>query len=816
MNTAEHSFLSRHKTAVFAALAGAVILLLECVVFNLPFWTTLSASRDSQAALNTLGPGLSRQSDGTIRVNDPASAFLMVDADGSSRFVRLDPAESTFRFTSPAEVFGANKDETASQTGPGAAHQGLRSSFHIRIDANGRASRTRSVSTHVPNSLFLTVPSLNPSPQVTHFKVWIEEPAGTQVDIAAVHANVRVPFHADWGRVLAMAAVMALLALWMPGSKLWRVRLNTASGRQHLTFAGFIAIAGVLAALAIVRELWSANAAAFHEPGNYTYDFNQYGHLADALLHGRVSVDLPVPDALRQAANPYDPQAREALLAHGVSPIYWDYAYHDGHWYSYFGVLPALLLFAPYRLVTSWFTPGGLMLPSGVAVALLLFVFVVFGSLLVIRVLKMARPSISLAATSMAITVFLLGSQAGYLAFRMNFYSVPFAASLALSVMGLWFWLGAIVSPNQDGHISSPAGKAHDDDTSPSSQRHTLAIGDAPALSWPHLAAGSLCLAANFGCRPTFTLIALLAFPIFWPQIRAMFHKAPTSAAPSKRKAIIGALAAVLLPALIVVIPLCAYNAARFGSPIDFGERYQITVADMTHYRNALVNLLPTLGYYLFLPLRLSHEFPFTTINPTPLPSWSYTEPMVGGLFVLCPALLLVALLLLPRVRRRIRRSGLLRVTLTSLPLALLLLLVDTLKGGIGWRYMVDFSWIVALAATVVMAAVTGEAGPCRATERTSMASPTDMAKGGIPVSSPEPNRRHQFGRLRLHRDATSKTSRPRIDWGRVAIRLIMLLLVMLSIVLAFLIMFVPGREDALTRTDPVLFQAVMSWFMVW
>ena len=46
------------------------------------------------------------------------------------------------------------------------------------------------------------------------------------------------------------------------------------------------------------------------------------------------------------------------------------------------------------------------------------------------------------------------------------------------------------------------------------------------SLSLPHLAAGSMCIAANLGCRPQFILVALLAFVIFWPQIQSIFRHA--------------------------------------------------------------------------------------------------------------------------------------------------------------------------------------------------------------------------------------------------------------------------------------------------
>ena len=64
----------------------------------------------------------------------------------------------------------------------------------------------------------------------------------------------------------------------------------------------------------------------FHTDGMYTYDYDQYDHVARALLDGHAWLDLDVPDALRDADNPYDVTTRQQLLADGVSPVYWDYA----------------------------------------------------------------------------------------------------------------------------------------------------------------------------------------------------------------------------------------------------------------------------------------------------------------------------------------------------------------------------------------------------------------------------------------------------------------------------------------------------------
>ncbi|WP_236630772.1 glycosyltransferase [Bifidobacterium aemilianum] len=711
-------------------------MLLECFLFNLPFWRSLPASTDTAAASNSLGSGIERTREGLIRVTDPTQAYLELKADGSSAFSRID-------LTRPPNQAKPGKTDA----------QPVLSSIHVRLDGDGQAGHSTMISSRAPESLYLQARARST------LRLWIQEPVGSLVPISAVRANIRVPFHYSLGRLCTMVLIAILLACWRPGSRLWRIGLNTGSGRQRLALTAFLLACGGLTIAGLLGKLASPSPLVFHSPGNYTYDFDQYGHLADALLRGHGWLDLPVPDALAQSSDPYRASTREQLLAQGVSPIYWDYAFYQGHWYSYFGILPALLLFAPYRLLSQLWIPGGAMLPATAAVGFLAFGFLAFGSLLIIRLIGRLAPHTSLAAVSMALAAFFLGSNLDYLLLRSNFYSVPFCASLLLTSLGLWLWMGA------------------------ADRRHKARIwsgqGVAP-LSLPHLSGGALCLAANLGCRPTFALSALLAFPLFWPQISALWQQL-THHQVGLVKAL-RAPAAIVLPALLLVLPLVAYNMVRFGSPGDFGNNYQLTVTDMTNYRPAAGNLPTMLVYYLFLPLRWTPSFPFLAISPTPLPHWAYHEPMVGGFFALCPVALLV--LALPWTRRKLAGSRSWPLLMTGALLGVFLLVFDAYKGGLGWRYMTDFGWYMALGAIPVMLLMLGELGPASGTGKAALAD-ADLT--------------------------TPKMDRP--SWSMRLRRLLVLALLLASLVLLALSCFVPGRDDALITTDPDLFFSVQTWF---
>ncbi|MFC0125082.1 glycosyltransferase [Bifidobacterium apri] len=730
-----------HSAVRFALLSVLVIVVLECVVFNLPYWTSVAASTDSPATLNTMGSGLTREASGTLEVTDQTKAFLSVPVDGSSQYVRIDLSQVT-----------------------GATRSHLVSAVHVRLDSDGRAGSSTLIDVSQPRSLYLHTDAQH------MVKLWIQAPTGTQVPIFAVRPNVRVAFQIDWLRVTVMAVIAILIACWRPRSRLWRIRADPGSVAQRLAFFTLMAVVGVasLTGAAVIATL--GKPLVFQAMNGYTYDFDQYGHIADALLHGRVWLDLPVSSAFANSANPYDPALRERLLDAGTCPIYWDYAFYHGHWYSYFGVIPAIVLFVPYQAL-SHVVPGiPAMLPSASAVVLFLFGFVLFGSLLTIRMLRRVAPDCSVAGMSMALVTLLLGSNVGYLWLRTNFYSVPIAASLMFTSLGLWLWTGA---------------------ERPEGSRRLWHAGDAPGLSLPRLAWGAACIAANAGCRPTFALTALLIFPLFWRQIRQMARLVRTG---KVTRSLWAGPAAVILPAMAVVIPVFTYNLLRFDSLFDFGNSYQITVNDMTSYSEPFANIPWIIGYYLLLPPRMQSTFPFVAINPAPLPQWGFAEPMVAGLFAMCPMALLAFLIPVLRRHRRERFGALLSCMLM---LGMAIMLVDAFKGGLGWRYICDFGWLITLASLPGLLWVLGEF--LHPTDDTARSDGTGGEKAHDSVCP-----------------SASSVVRATGGWRAFALdcrRLIIMLLLLASILFLLASCFVTGRDDSLQRSAPDMFVRIQAWF---
>lgn len=142
---------------------------------------------------------------------------------------------------------------------------------------------------------------------------------------------------------------------------------------------------------------------------NFAVDYDQYARLGDALIHGHTNLDLPVPDELAQMSNPYDSDLRGQVAGRIDIPIYWDHAFYKGKYYCYFGVVPAILLFIPYQLLT------GKWLSSAYAVLVLGCIASLFATVLAVQVAKkFLNNRASIGMVCLASMILTLGSSMYY------------------------------------------------------------------------------------------------------------------------------------------------------------------------------------------------------------------------------------------------------------------------------------------------------------------------------------------------------------------------------------------------------------------
>ena len=166
------------------------------------------------------------------------------------------------------------------------------------------------------------------------------------------------------------------------------------------------------------------------------------------------------------------------------------------------------------------------------------------------------------------------------------------------------------------------------------------------------LALMSLCFGLAAGSRPPLIAIGVLIVPVYLA-LRNTDPRRPL-------------LAALVVPVAACVLLLLAYNFARFGSPLEVGQSYQLSEetqlagahAGIPHQQflsgpvgrdlqfDKLSYLPPNLWYYGISPPRPTILFPFLALAPPPLtyplgyPAGYAPPEVTGGVLVMTPILL--------------------------------------------------------------------------------------------------------------------------------------------------------------------------------
>ena len=140
------------------------------------------------------------------------------------------------------------------------------------------------------------------------------------------------------------------------------------------------AIILAVAALVGYYDLWAVRSAG---PGfQWRYDLEGfYNFISRGLLGGHLYMPFEPSPKLLALPNPWDPTV-------GNDYKIFDLALYNGHYYLYHGVVPAVLLFVPWRLVTKHD------LPETFAVFLFAFGGFLFACGTFLRILSIARVQI--------------------------------------------------------------------------------------------------------------------------------------------------------------------------------------------------------------------------------------------------------------------------------------------------------------------------------------------------------------------------------------------------------------------------------------
>lgn len=375
---------------------------------------------------------------------------------------------------------------------------------------------------------------------------------------------------------------------------------------------------GLSLLISLAAILWYSTAGTFTRWFSYPHTY--YDRLAQAFRHGQLAL-LDQPDAsLTSLPDPYPFENRQN--AHYL----WDVSYYQGKFYLYWGPTPALVLAGVKTFV------GGVIEDQALVVGFLLGI----AALLVWIAYRLWQVLPSPAAGARWLLIFLPALSLNlYLLWPTGRPGVYEAAVLG----GQFFLLAGIAALVE---AVSRAGRG-----------------------WGWYLAAGLAVGLAIGSRLTLAVSAVwLGLMVVWFN-HARFRQ--------PHGAFLAHSAAFGLPVLFSLALLMAYNAARFGNPLESGLSYQLGIPGYPPERAWLFSaryLLPNLYHYLLRPPVWRAEFPFVFVPFIPETRWpSFIrlpehyiahESQAGWLWIF-PLLLLIppgALLVLRRLRLHVARNG--------------------------------------------------------------------------------------------------------------------------------------------------------------
>lgn len=486
---------------------------------------------------------------------------------------------------------------------------------------------------------------LDLSGKIKNLKIYFKNNADKNIvfNLNEISINNRVPIDISWTRLILLTLLIALLYCIRPKSELYKIKINFKSKKQVLTI--------IIVMLLFACYFWYLTGRNV-KLRTYGAQHYQYQRLAESFSKKSLSLDSEPSKELKKLKNPYDYSIRKSKKI-----LYeWDTAYYNGKYYVYFGVVPEILTYLPYHLIT------GDNLQNHVAIYIALIFIIISIFFLEKEVVTRFFKNTSFAIFIIVYIFFMMSTGLVGIACYPTLYNVPIVYALMFTFWGLYFWLSSTIDENK--------------------------------LSKVRIFIGSLCMALVAGCRPQLLLCSFFAFLIFKDAIK----KKKLLSTKSKLTTL-----CAFIPYIVVAVALMYYNKSRFGSPFDFGANYNLTGNDMTKRGFNLDRIGLGLFSYLLQPATLQAKFPFLTGMSvvTNYMGITISERMFGGALITNPMFLFG--LLSYREKDKIKNKNLVKFSILSIIFAIIIIVADTEMAGILERYFSDFSFLFAFASSTVI-----------------------------------------------------------------------------------------------------------------
>lgn len=472
--------------------------------------------------------------------------------------------------------------------------------------------------------------------------------AGTTIPYNVITFNTRKPF---------VMSALRLLVVFLTLLVIICVYKNADMPYLSQAWYRYILIAAVICIQIIFFCKTAALNPDFTDP---TWSWHtQYQDLAKSLLKGQLYVYDDAPECLKEMENPYDRYLRDSVVKANGTTYRWDTAFYNGKYYVYFGVIPAIIYYIPYYVITHND------LPNYMAVIYSAIIFILAAHGLISAFIRKYFKNATMLAYILVTTAVINGCGCILLVKRPDLYAVPIMAGVAFTVLGLYLWMEASDCPD--------------------TKRGRLCV-----------AAGSLSMALVAGCRPQLVLASFCSLIIFG---RYFVDKLK-----NKDKSVWKTVAAFAAPYVIIAAFLMWYNYARFGSVTDFGANYNLTTNDMTGRGFDAGRTGIAVFSYLFQTPHISAVFPFLNIAKyyTSYLGNDIWEYVYGGLIT--SNMFMWSIFFIRRAAKKCDKNQavLIKLTVWLIISALIIVIADAQMAGILQRYFTDAGIFLVIASAVI------------------------------------------------------------------------------------------------------------------
>lgn len=606
-----------------------ILLCMEIFGFNFRYWESISY-QEKQIDNLKYGNGIEKQGD-IYKIINPENAFFEMDSIN----VHLSNIY--------ANITGVDNGVCESRFVP------IRIYMTDAANAVYRELPQINIVRRVKESQYIR---LHLSGETKKIKIKVDLPKNAEIRIEGLSFNKHRPFMFHPLRIVCLGIIVFLFEMFRPKSGLYSIKLNFRESWQRravllLLAFNLLIMGGISVATFPNRNLRN---------GGWPPDI-EYEELTDALLDGHVYLNMEPADSLKKMDNPYDPQLRGQVFEKTDEIFYVDHAYYNGKYYCYFGVVPALVFFVPFKALF------GVHLPIWIAVSFCGFVYCVVSYIFIYLLIKKYFPNTSIGLYLLTSSVFIAMSTLVYLMLYGTVYSMPIIMSLMLGIIGLSFWLAA---------------------------------SGAKRLNKVYLVLGAISIALIIGCRPQLAIVLLFAFPIFWNDIKEKKFFSLQG---------MGNTVCVIAPFVIIGCALLWYNYIRFGNVMDFGANYNLTSNDMTHRGIDLDRNWVGVFEYLFQPLSVSSKFPFLQLIGSNVQfdyqGYLSQEPLFGGFIWFNPIILLCYKFI--NDRKKLKEKEYFGLGIAAMASGLIIILLTIQMSGMTQRYMSDFGWFFAISTSIIV-----------------------------------------------------------------------------------------------------------------